>query len=540
MSDFDFVLVGGGSAGCVLAARLSESGRHRVLLLEAGPDDRRLWIQLPLGYARSFYDPRVNWLFWSEPVASLGGRRIFVPRGKVLGGSGSINALVYSRGQPADYDAWAAEGNPGWGWRDVLPLYRRMERHAFGESDHHGGSGPLPVSDPGRFAHPLCRRFFAAAAALGFPFSGDLNGAETEGVGYYQTNTHGGWRWSAARAYLWPARRRPNLRIVTGALATRLLFEGRRAAGVEYRQGGERRTVRAARAVILAAGAIGSPQLLMLSGLGPAPTLARHGIAVLADLPAVGRHLHDHAAWDHVYRARLPTMNAELGRLRGQAAALLRFALFRRGPLAMSLNQAGGFLRTDPALPGPDVQLYFCPILYEKPAFGSARLVRVEPVPAFTLSASPCRPKSRGEIRLRSADPAEPPEIHPNLLAEPEDLRQAVAASRLMRRLAAARPLAEAIAAETKPGPAAEDADALAAYIRATAYSIFHPVGTCRMGPDPRAHVVDATLRVHGIEGLRVADASIFPAVTSGNTNAPAMMVGEKAADLILGRDAAG
>lgn len=534
MTRFDYIVIGAGSSGSVVAARLSESGRHRVLLLEAGPDDRRLWIQIPLGYARSFTDPKVNWMYWSEPVPTLGGRTLYYPRGKVLGGSSSINALVYARGLPADYDGWEAEGNPGWGWKDVLAVYRRMERHAFGESEHNGGSGPLPVSEVSKAAHPLCRAFFEAARHQGIPFSDNLNGRDSEGVGYYQITASNGWRASAARAYLWPARRRNNLKISTGSHVTRILFEGMRATGVEYRQAGVTETAFAGGEIILCAGAIASPQLLMLSGLGPGEELAGHGIEVRHHLPAVGRHLHDHICFDHFYASREPTLNSTLSSRFGQGIAAAHYALLRRGPLSMSLNHAGGFVRTSPARQTADLQLYFCPVAYEKPGPGDRMVVKVAPADSFSISGSPSSPKSRGSVRLRSADPQDSPEIHPNFLSEEEDLAQAIDSFHFIRRLAQTPPLARIIQREEKPGDALQRDEEIADYLRSTCYSIFHPVGTCRMGPHAGMAVVDHRLKVHGIQGLRIADASIFPSVTSGNTNAPAMMVGEMAARAVL------
>ncbi len=530
---FDYVIVGGGSAGCVVAARLAEDGRNRVLLLEAGPGDRRFWIRMPMGYGRAFHDPAVNWMFWSEPVASLANRRIFYPRGKILGGSSAINALVYSRGLAEDFDAWEAAGNPGWGWRDVLPVYRRMEDHALGASAQHGAAGPLHITDPSNDAHPTCKAFFTAAAEVGFAFNPDLNGATCEGVGYYQLTTRDGLRLSAAGAYLEPLRKRPNLRIATAALATRIVFDGTRAVAVAYVRGGGERLARAAREVILSAGSIGSPQLLQLSGIGPGEELLRLEIAAVRHSPAVGRHLHDHFVFDHHYQASVPTLNTRLAPWWSQVAVGLQYLLLRRGLLTTSLNQAGGFVRTSPARPRPNAQLYFCPLAFEKPTAGS-RFVKVVADPAFSLSASLCRPTSRGFLRLGSPDPREAPEIHPNLLGTDADLDEAIEAFHLVRRLAAAPALAAITVAETKPGPGVQTRRHAEAYLRETGYSIFHPVGTCRMGPDPATSVVDPRLRVHGVTGLRVIDAAIFPMVTAGNTNGPAMMVGEMGAAFVL------
>lgn len=534
----DFIIIGGGSAGCVLADRLSADGRHKVLLVEAGPSDRRFDIDVPVGYARTYFDPRVNWMFDSAPVPSLGNRVIYYPRGKVLGGSGSINAMVYARGQAADFDGWEAAGNKGWGWRDVLPIYRAMEDHDFGASDLHGEGGPLHVTQIGRDAHPICEIFFKASAELGFRHLADLNGAEAEGVGHYQINTRKGQRHSSAKAYLRPALKRPNLQVLTQAHVQKLVLEGNRVVGLRYRRDGVETELRARREVILSAGAIGSPQLLLLSGIGPAEELRALGIEVKLDAPAVGRHLQDHICYDHYFDARVRTLNSDLGSWLGRIKAGLQYALLRRGPLSMSLNQAGGFVRSSPDRQRPNIQLYFCPLYYEKATPDSRELIKVKADPAFSLSASPCRPLSRGHVKLRAADAGVAPEIQPNLLAAPEDMAEIVEAAQLMRRYAATKALGAIIRSETKPGARAQSDAEFAAYVRESSYSIFHPSGTCRMGPVPGEAVVDAELRVHGLGGLRVIDASIFPSIPSANTNAPTMMVAEKGAGFVLGATA--
>jgi choline dehydrogenase len=534
VTGYDYIIVGAGSAGCVLANRLSANGRHRVLLLEAGPSDLRFWVQVPIGYGKTYYDPAVNWMYQSEPIPGLGGRVNYFPRGKVLGGSSSINAMVYSRGQAGDFDDWAAMGNPGWSWQDVLPLYKRMEDHALGASAHHGAGGPLHVSVIDGAVHPLTRLYVKAGQEAGLGHNPDLNGETIEGVGFYQLNTRGGFRMSAARAYLWPARNRPNLRIETGALATRILFEGKRAVGVAYEQRGQSHEARAGRETILAGGSINSPQLLQLSGVGPEDVLRGCGIDVLHHAPAVGRHLQDHLCFDHVYRSKLPSLNNVFHPWWGKLWAGLHYALARKGPLSLSVNQGGGFFRSRPDSERPDIQLYFSPLTYEKTLPGVRALTRTDPFPGFIMSVSPCRPTSRGHLEIRSADPRQAPAIHPNYLSTNHDVEELLAGARFLRKLAATPTMAALIAGELKPGPAVQSDEEHVADIRARSYSVFHPVGTCRMGPDPSDSVVDHRLRVHGIDGLRVVDASIFPAVTSGNTNAPAIMVGEKGADLVL------
>jgi choline dehydrogenase len=534
MAVFDYIIIGAGSAGCVLANRLTASGRHAVLLLEAGGSNRNFWVRMPIGYGRAFYDDRINWKYLTEPDPGTGGRPSYWPRGKVLGGSSSINAMVFIRGQHEDFDAWAALGNPGWAWADVAPVFRRMENNAAGGDAWRGVGGPLDVADVRREVHPLCERFLAAAEAIGLARNPDFNGARQEGVGIYQITTRNGVRASAATAYLQPAAKRRNLAIETGARVTRLRLDGRRVVGVDYLQHGAPRTATARGEVILAAGAVNSPQLLQLSGLADPDLLARHGIAVVAPLGQVGRNLQDHLGIDYLYRSTVPTLNDVLlpwsGRLRVGARYLLR----RTGPLSLSVNQAGGFFRTRPEIERPNMQLYFSPVSYVRTPPGKRPLLSPDPFPGFLLGLSNCRPTSRGQLAIRSADPLEPPAIQPGYLATDHDVAELLDGVRLLRRLAAAAPLAAVIAEELKPGAQVQAEAALIADIRARVGTVFHPVGTCAMGPDPRISVVDPRLRVHGIDGLRVIDASIFPLLTSGNTNAPTIMVGERGADLLL------
>lgn len=535
MGEFDYIIVGAGSAGCVLANRLSASGRHRVLLLEAGGSDFSPWIRVPVGYARTFTDPRYNWMYRTEPEAALDNRTAFWPRGKVLGGSSSINAMVFVRGQPSDYEDWRIAGNPGWGWQDVLPYFRKLEDHAWGASEYHGAGGPVHVHDPSAAVHPLCATFLTACAEAGIAITRDFNGAEPEGAGLWQVTIRNGVRVSSASAYLRPALRRPNLELATGARATRLLFAGAAAAGVEYLRGGSRQAATARREVVLSAGAIGSPQLLELSGIGDPELLRRLEIPVVASLRSVGRRLQDHVCVSYFYRSKVPTLNDELAPFLGKARAALRYVLRRRGPLSMSVNQAGAFVRSRPELGRPNLHIYFNPASYSTTSSGqSRRLLNPDPFPGFLMSFNTCRPTSRGSVHLRSPDPLASPVIAPNSLSTPEDVADVYEGARMLRRISAAKPLAAVIESELLPGEGIRsDAEVLQDF-RRRAGSVFHPCGTCAMGPDATGSVVDSRLRVHGVANLRVVDASIFPAVTSGNINAPTLMVAERAADLIL------
>jgi choline dehydrogenase len=524
---FDFIVVGAGSAGCVLANRLTASGRYRVLLLEAGGHDRHLWIHIPLGYGKLFVDSRVNWLYKTEPEPELDNRQVIQPRGKVLGGSSSINGLLYLRGQPADYDHWRQLGNSGWSFDDVLPYFRRAEHQERGEDALHGVGGPLVVSNVCE-PHPLCEAFIDAARQAGYPRNDDFNGPEQEGAGYFQLTAKNGRRWSTAVGYLREARRRPNLVVETNALASRILFEGRRAVGVEYRQDGTTRVARAGREVILAGGAFNSPQLMQLSGLGPAELLREHGIGVIADMPGVGAELQDHLQVRIQYRCTEPiTMNDVVNNWRKRIGAGMRYALYRKGLLAIGAGYAGGFFRTSANVATPDVQVHF--IIFSGETSGAA----LHPFPGFIASICQLRPESRGFVRIKSADPALPPAIQPRYLSDPIDRDTVVAGLKLLRGIMSQPAMQHYIAEERVPGPkVTSDADLLA-FARSAGTTVFHPTSTCRMGPDANA-VVDERLRVRGIGGLRVVDASIMPTVVSGNTNAAVVMIAEKGADMIL------
>jgi choline dehydrogenase len=527
IEEVDYIVVGAGSAGCVLANRLTESGAHRVLLLEAGPRDWNPWIHVPLGYGKLFKNKRVNWLYETEPEPELGGRVIYQPRGKVLGGSSSINGLIYIRGQHEDFDHWRQLGNLGWGFEDVLPYFKKAEDQARGDSEFHGAGGPLCVSDPVA-PHELCDAFIAAARAAGIPTNDDFNGAMQEGAGYFQTTSRGGRRWSTAVGYLRPARRRPNLALVTEALATRILLEGRRAVGVAFRHDGVERQVKARREVILAGGAINSPQLLQLSGIGPGALLRDHGIAAVHELPGVGEDLQDHLQARMVLRCtKKITINDDINSLMRRLGVGMRYALWRSGPLTVSAGYAGAFFRTDERLATPDIQVHF--ITFSTDRMGE----RLHSWPGFTASVCQLRPESRGFVRIKSPDPAAPPAIQPRYLSTETDRRTMVAGLKKLREITRTAPLSTYVAAEHAPGPDIVTDDEILRYVRSAGTTIYHPTCSCRMGSDPGA-VVDARLRVHGVERLRVVDGAVMPAVVSGNTNAAIVMIAEKGADMIL------
>jgi choline dehydrogenase len=528
---FDYVIAGAGSAGCVLAERLTASGRHKVLLLEAGGRDNHFWIHVPLGYGKLFTDQRVNWLYQSEPEAELGGRQIIQPRGKVLGGSSSINGLLYIRGQAEDFDHWRQLGNSGWAFDDVLPYFRKSEDQQRGPDQLHGSGGPLAVSDVE--LHPLCEAFIEACEQTGLPRTGDFNGPTQEGAGYFQLTARNGRRCSTAVGYLKPARRRPNLTVASNALATRVVFDGRRAVGLEYEQNGERHVARANGEVILSGGAFNSPQLLQLSGVGPGALLRDLGIPVVADMPGVGADLQDHYQARFNYRcSEALTINDMMATRRGRWSAGLNYLLFRKGFLTIGAGYAGGFFKTDPALPSPDVQVHF--ILFSADSVGQT----LHPFPGFIASICQLRPQSRGTVRIKSADPSMAPAISPHYLSAPADRDTLVEGMKLIRKIMRAPAIVRYIVEELNPGlRCASDAELLG-FARDKGTTVFHPTSTCRMGPDDRA-VVDERLRVRGFEGLRVIDASIMPTVVSGNTNAAAIMIAEKGADMVLADTAA-
>ncbi|MER8425941.1 GMC family oxidoreductase N-terminal domain-containing protein [Mesorhizobium sp. M1403] len=534
MQTYDFIIVGSGSAGSVLAEKLSASGRFSVLVLEAGGSDRRFYVQMPLGYGKTFFDPAVNWNYKAEPDPGLAGNVDHWPRGKLLGGSSSINAMVWIRGAREDFDAWRDAGNPGWGFDDLLPAFKALEDNQGGADQWRGVGGPLHVTDCSTSVHPLTKRYLAAAGQAGLPLNPDFNGASQEGVGVYQITTRNGRRMSAARAFLRPAMKRKNVRVELNALATRILFEGKRAVGVEYLQNGETKTARAGREIILSGGAVNSPQLLQLSGIGPSALLGGLGIPVICANENVGANLQDHVGINYTYRGRLPTLNQILRPWWGKLMVGMQYILTRSGPLSLSMNHAGGFFRTDPAAARPNMQLYFQAFSTVIPKTGERPILTPDPWPGFSIGLSNCRPSSRGEIMIRSANPRDYPKIVANAYSTEADVAEMLAAVKFVRKIASMPAMAEIIEEEVLPGPSVtSDADLIQDF-RKRSGTVYHPVSTCRMGPDPARAVVDPRLRVHGLEALRVIDASIFPDNITGNTNAAAIMTGWKGAELVL------
>jgi len=526
--EFDFIIVGAGSAGCVLANRLTADGRYTVAVVEAGGRDLSPWIHIPVGYFKTMGNPNTDWCYKTEPDPGLNGRSINWPRGKVLGGSSSINGLLYVRGQPQDFDGWRQLGNAGWAWADVLPYFKRSERWPLNNSEFRGADGPLSVS-PNNISRKVIDDWVEAAVNEGYKRNPDYNGADQEGVGYFQQTARNGRRCSSAVAYLNPAKSRHNLEIFVKCPARRLVLDGKRVTGVVVMKDGHETTMNARREVILSAGALASPQLMMVSGIGPAQKLAPHGITVTHELKGVGENLQDHLQARPVYKCNVPTINTEIGSIFKQAMIAFQYALTRRGPMAMAASLGTAFLKTRPDLETPDIQFHVQPFSADKVSEGPHSFS------AFTASVLQMRPESAGHLELKSADMADHPAIHPNYLATKTDCDTLVEGIRIARRISRQSPVRDLITAEYAPGGSIDDADydGLLSWARNTSTTIYHPTGTCKMGTDPMA-VVDERLRVRGLENLRVADASIMPIITSGNTNAPTIMIGEKASDMIL------
>lgn len=524
---YDYIVIGAGSAGCVMANRLSEDPNNRVLLLEAGSKDSNPWIHVPIGYFKTMHNPKTDWCYMTEPDPGINGRQLQWPRGKVLGGSSSLNGLLYVRGQKEDYDDWAALGNQGWSYDEVLPYFKKSEDQERGADKYHGVGGPLAVSNI-RIRREICDKFIDAAAQVGIPRNEDSNGETQEGVGYFQlTINRNGTRCSTAVGFLRPALKRPNLDAVTKALVHRLEFDGNRVVGVTVSIKGQKQTLRCNKEVVLSAGAINSPQILMLSGIGDKEELAKHGIDLVKALPGVGKNLQDHLQIRTIYKVNKPiTLNDEVNNPIRKAMMGMEYALFRTGPLTMAASQVCIFTKTEQTMQRPDIQYHLQPLSADKPADGTHRFS------AFTASVCQLRPTSTGHIALKSANPEEYPAIHPNYLSTEEDRKTAIEAIKVTRRIVNAPALAPLIKEEHEPGVQHQTDAELLEYARNRATTIYHPTGTCKMGQDEMA-VVDDRLRVHGIEGLRVVDASIMPVIVSGNTNAPTIMIAEKAADMI-------
>ena len=533
LGDFDYIIVGGGSSGATLAGRLSSNPSVKVLLLEAGPSDGSLKIKVPLGYGSLFYDQKFNWKYETEPEAELNGRKMYWPRGKVLGGSSAINAMVYVRGHQNDFKDWEKVA-PSWSWSNVEPLFKKIEAWKGKSSSARGSSGPVGVSNVERDVHQLTNKYLEAGQELGFPLNGDYNGSHMEGVSVYQTTIANGLRVSSASAYISKRNSGRNLRVITNAHVTKLIFDGRRATGVCFSQGNRETTVLTDGEVILSAGALNSPHLLYLSGLGPANELQPHGISVLQDMPHVGRHLQDHIGVDFTLAVNRPSLNQKLRPVLGKFLVGLEYLFFKSGPLAMSLNQAGGFVKSDPSLEAPDLQLYFSPLSYSTAPQGKRPLMSPDPYPAVRLGFNPTKPTSEGWISLKSSDPFESPKFVGNYLSTEEDKKVMISGMHLMRKFLKTKAMRDIVEEELSPGSDFNDDKSFMDFARSEGGTVFHQCGTCRMGKDISSSVVDESLRVHGIDGLRVADASIFPRITTGNTNAPSIMVGEKAADIIL------
>ena len=533
MTTFDYIIVGAGSAGCVLADKLSANGRHSVLLIEAGPSDRRFWVQTPIGYGATYTDPKVNWRFYSEAEAGLGNRKMYVPRGKVLGGSSSINALVYHRGQSSDYDDWKRAGNVGWDYNSILPFFECFENVVGSDQQSQNISGKLTITDVADQYHPIKSTFFAMSRDLQIPYK-DRCQMMGEGIYPYYITTRHGRRCSSATAFLWPAKGRQNLKVMTDATVTKLIIRDGAAVGVELIQHSRSQTFSAQAEIILTAGAIGSPHILQLSGIGSGKLCQSHGIVTVCDQPNVGKHLQDHLGINYFHLANRPTLNNVLGSWPHLIIAGVNYIMRRKGPLSLGVNQLGGLVRATPDAPRLDTQLYINPITYSVTDGDTRRLTKPDRAPGFALSFNSCRPYSAGSVYIKSADAATPPAIHGNYLDDHRDIDDVLRMARFIGRMQNSPSVQKLLAAPPETNLLALSDNEIIDDFRARSGTVFHPCGTCRMGPDRRHSVVDPQLRVHGVGKLRVADAAIFPNITSANTNAPTIAVAHKAADLIL------
>jgi choline dehydrogenase len=531
---YDYIIVGAGSAGCILANRLTASGKYTVLLVEAGGKDDSFWLKIPVGYTKTYYNATYNWMYYSEPESELDNRKIYCPRGKVQGGTGSINAMIFVRGQRQDFDDWAAAGAKGWSYDDVLPYFKKLESHPLGDTKYHGASGPIEITPMKDGVHPIVHTFIKGCEQLGYRRNEDFNGETIAGPGIYDVNTKNGQRASSSFMYLHPVLGRRNLTVERDALVTRVLFdEKKRATGIALTQNGQARTFTAKKEVIMSAGAVDTPKLLELSGVGGKALLAKHGVPLVHELPAVGQNLQDHLCVSFYFRANVKTLNDEMGPLFGKLKIGLQYLLTHKGPLSMSVNQGGGFFKGDASLEHPNIQLYFNPLSYRIPKSSKAKLVP-EPYSGFLIAFNPCRPTSRGTIEIGSNRAEDAAKIRINALTTQKDIDEAIQGSMLIRKLMQAPALKDITVEEISPGPRYQTEADMLRYFREQSGSIYHLCGSCRMGSNDKTSVVDDRLKVHGMTGLRIVDASVFPNITSGNINAATMMVAEKGADIIL------
>lgn len=534
MNEYDFIIIGAGSAGSIVANRLSESGKFRVLLLEAGKKDNSFWFRIPVGYVKSYYNPKRNWMYYTETEKNLNNRKIYAPRGKVLGGSGSINAMIYIKGAGYDFDDWEKAGNPGWGFKDVLPYFKKLEKTQQGCDEIRGRKGLIHITSMKDNVHPICKDYLEACSEIGLVENDGFNGKSLDGAGIYEVNIDYGIRQSSSYCYLHPAMSRQNLTVLCERYTEKIIFdENQSAQSVIVNFRGKIEQYTAKNEIIICAGAVNSPKLLQLSGVGPRNLLEKFNISVVKDLPAVGQNLQDHLCVSYYFKSNIKTLNDELNNIFGQVKSAIKYVFTKRGPLAISVNQAGAFIKTSETLENPNIQIYFNPLSYTIPKDANAQL-KPEPYSGFLICFNPCRPTSRGKIEIASNDPNQPPKIIPNYLSTEKDIQEAIQGSQFIRKLMQTQTMRKVTLEEVIPGHDVFDEATMLQFFREQSGSIYHLCGTCAMGSNVSTSVVSNHLLVHGIKNLRVIDASIFPNITSGNINAPTMMVAEKGVDFIL------